>query len=67
MSIFIVLPLQVFCYQMTRTCNEWDVQIKPPRSKVGDVKFTMYGANHMQILKIGCGRLLTIKNEKNRI
>jgi hypothetical protein len=20
------MPLQVFCYQMTRTCNAWDVQ-----------------------------------------
>lgn len=26
MSIFAAIPFQVFCYQMTRTCNEWDVQ-----------------------------------------
>ena len=26
MSILTVIPFQSFCYQMTRTCNEWDVR-----------------------------------------
>lgn len=26
LALFSAIPFQAFCYQMTRTCNSWDVQ-----------------------------------------